>query len=228
MRAGPFLACVSLGIGAACPAQATELRDESAQLAVDVSAAGAKTCVVYPASMRDHGCDGVDLSRYPAVGARTQLAVLVFPDWQASIELAVSYNPFSRAWTRDEADDTFERALRVTRSLAPDAVYVDETTRLTVGDLQLHRRTLRTSSVLERLDMIEGRDVVVALHVVFPQTHENEGISIEQATLRSLRLPSVPPLRTEIAACALRLLAGVPVIAALAFVRTRKKKEPSK
>lgn len=228
MRRGSFLACAAIVFFAA-PADARVLRDDAAQMTIDVSFPDAKTCIVHPASMRDAACDGVDVARYPAPSARTTIVALAFADHVVTVQVTVNENMYGRAWTNEEATKFTDVAMASTKSMFPDAQWVDETTRVTVGDLQTHRRTLRLPSraLRDEIDLIEGRDALIVLHTTYAEARENVGISIAQSVLRSISLPAAPPLRAEIATTALRMLAGVPVVALLALFAARKKKEPA-
>lgn len=212
---------------------ARELRDDAARFFMDVSATGGAVCVVHPQGLADEACRDVPPGHFRvAFDARTKFYVIEFPDWEVRVLVGIGENPTHRSLTSDEARALFDGHFRSVAATNPGIEWITDMRRLERGELSTHQRTLAApvanGRMLERFEIIAGSESLVSICITFPEEHAAGGNNLADAIMSTVSLPPAPPLRTEVAYGALKLLAGVPIIAVLGLLRGRTRQREAK
>lgn len=213
---------------------ARELRDEAARFFMDVSVNGGDVCVVHPKGFTDEACRHVPPERFRmALTDRTTFYAVEFPDWEFLVFVTIDDNPARRALTAAEATEVFDANLKAGTSTNPGIKWASEMRRLERGDLQTYQRTAVVptpdrGSYFDRLEIIAGSESLVTVNMSFTEAHAAAGNELADAIMSTVSLPAAPPLRTEVAYGALKLLAGVPIVAFFGLLRARTKSRAKK
>jgi hypothetical protein len=196
-----------------------EARSELSNFSMKIGAPGADICVVFPESLRNAKCEGVNFATFRQVSSDHSVAVVIGDTYWISVGVGGVSSP-PQELTNAEARELRQQALRKS---APNAV-IGPLTALRVHGLQVF--TVRSELGPNVVDVywVVGRGGITEVAFSRPRDVETVAAPIIAAMVETFDARPAASVNARIGSALLALFAPTPLVVLAAALASRKKK----